>query len=314
MDVPLSAAPIRLLFCCNPPFYQHLAVALISLLENNRHHRFVIHVFSSGSDKCGDAMLQATIAMHRNSKLDITYVSVERFAHFFINHHISHETYLRIVVAEVLDPTIEKIIYLDADLVITGDIGALWETEIKGYALAGVPDPWCGDRKALLRIPTGRPYVNAGVMVMNLTFWRDGEVGRRLIQFIEAHNQSLTFWDQDAINALMHQWILPLPYRWNCQARMFKMDPRQVIPDRQQIRREARHAVIIHYAGRQKPWHFLSTVAKKRLYQQYLQKTPWRGASAEGRTLRNFPRYCLKRATSALGDLYRRVWPTIAPP
>jgi lipopolysaccharide biosynthesis glycosyltransferase len=298
-------APIRVLFCCDPTFYQHLAVALVSMLENNPYYPFEVYLMASRREDSPEAKLRRSLQPYHNCILDIRHYPLDQCRHFFVDQHVSHETYLRLFVDDILEAEVRKILYLDADTVVLDDLWELWTTNIDGYLLAGAHDPWGEFRSAALGIPGGRPYVNAGVLLLNLTRWRAERVTERLIRFIEAEGDRLVFHDQDAINALLYESVLVLDYRWNFQARMFKMNPRRELPQRDLIREAARRPAIIHYNGRQKPWQFLSTVAKKRLYYRYLEKTEWRGARPEGRTARNIPAYCLKHMRSNLGNVYR---------
>jgi lipopolysaccharide biosynthesis glycosyltransferase len=304
---PSSDQRIRVLFCCNPEFYQHLAVALVSMLENNPHAQFDVHLMTSGRDEGLEQKLRRSIAAYCHVVLTVHHLSLDSYAHFFVSSHISLESYLRIFAADVLGKEIGKVLYLDCDLVVTGDLMELWNTDIDAYALAAAPDLYGGFRRAALGIPANRTYVNAGVLLLNLARWRRDQLSESLIRFIEARAGSLTFHDQDAVNAVLQDSILLLDRRWNVQAQMFRLR-RHVFPSAYAAIRDAcRRPAIVHYAGPEKPWRFRVSVAKRRLYFQYLRKTEWRDARLQGAAWYHRPECWLGGALSRIGIDYMRI-------
>lgn len=302
-----SERAIRVLFCCNPAFYQHLAVALVSMLENNPSALFDVHLMTSSRDEGLEGKLRQSLAPYRHAALTVHLLPLDSHAHFHVSSHITLESYLRIFAAEVLGNEIDKVLYLDCDLVVLGDLLELWRTDIDAYALAAAPDLFGGFRRPALGIPMDRPYVNAGVLLLNLARWRRERLPAALIRFIEAHAGSLTFHDQDAINAVLHDKTRLLDRRWNVQAQMFRLR-RHVFPEAHAaIRAACRRPAILHYAGPEKPWRFRVSVAKKRHYFRYLRKTEWRGAGLRGAAWYHRPECWAGAALDSIGIDYMRI-------
>lgn len=299
--------PIEVLFCCDPSFYQHLAVALISMLENNARTHFNVHLMTSSRNDRLEEQLRKSLASYRNATLTIHHLSLDNYTHFFVSSHIRLESYLRIFAAQVLGDDIDKILYLDCDVVVLDDLRDLWATDISAYALAAAPDLYGGFRRTALGVPEDRPYVNAGVLLLNLTRWRQENLAQRLIGYIEAHSDTLTFHDQDAINAVLHASIRVLARRWNVQAQMYRLR-RHVYPDAYAaIKHACSRAAIVHYAGPEKPWRFRMSVARRHLYFQYLRKTQWHGARLQGSAWYHQPECWLSGALDRIGIDYMLV-------
>jgi hypothetical protein len=149
--------------------------------------------------------------------------------------------------------------------------------------------------------------VNAGVLLLNLTRWRQENLAQRLIGYIEAHSDTLTFHDQDAINAVLHASIRVLARRWNVQAQMYRLR-RHVYPDAYAaIKHACSRAAIVHYAGPEKPWRFRMSVARRHLYFQYLRKTQWHGARLQGSAWYHQPECWLSGALDRIGIDYMLV-------
>ena len=111
-------------------------------------------------------------------------------------------TLYRMLIPEML-PELDRVLYLDADLLVTDDICKLWDIDIEEYAMSGVRE-----------YDKIEPYFNAGVLCMNLRRLRaDGNLFERGVAYITANDPS--FPDQDALNYLYASDILTLEKRWN---------------------------------------------------------------------------------------------------
>lgn len=300
----MEREPIRLMFCCNPGYYQHLAVALASLIENNRRRALDITIVTSAREADAERKLLGRLPSHLALKVRIEHFSLEGFRDLPTSFHITLETYLRILVLDTLPLDCEKIIYLDCDLVVLAALDGLWETDIGGYALAGVPDPYGVGRPKALGMPANATYVNAGVLLFNVARWREQGLAARIIDYANRAGSKLTFHDQDAVNAVLHSQILSLPFRWNCQAKMFRPDGSLPERERTLIAKATRDPAIIHYTTAQKPWMFTAFMPRRAVYYRYLALTAWHDAPPTRRSLRYLPEALFNGAAYAVGSSY----------
>jgi lipopolysaccharide biosynthesis glycosyltransferase len=283
---------ISVLFCCDPGYYQHLAVALVSLLENNRNNTLDIHLISSGKDPMKEAWLSASTSRYHNFNLNTYYFNIEDLNKWHTSYHIKGEAYIRLFAPSILPKSLEKILYLDVDLIVIDDLSDLWKTDLGNYALAAAPDPFGASRRGPLGIPNDACYVNSGVLLLNLAKWRSDNLSARLADYIEREGSNLLFHDQDAINAVLHPAIKSLSYRWNYQAKMLRLPRFTPLADLAAIREAGRSPAIIHYTSARKPWLFVMAMPAKRLYRRYLAMTEWRSAPLIGRTWYSLPEFC----------------------
>ncbi len=282
-----TQTPIRVLFCCDPGYFQHLAAALFSLVENNQAHSLEIHLITSRRDAELEQRLSATIEDFKNAQLKIHGFEWGQDARWHTSHHITRDTYLRLFAAEVLPETLDKILYLDADLLVLGDLGPLWEIDLSEYTLAAAREPFQSTRLEALGLPSNAPYVNAGVLLLNLARWRSTEALKRLSDYIEQEGDRLEFHDQDAINAVLKGEIKVIDYRWNVPARLWRLPRGEVTLDPEAVKRAMRSPAILHYTTMRKPWLFVMPTPHKGLYWRYLHRTPWKGAAPVDRRWSN---------------------------
>lgn len=292
--------PIRVLFCCDPGYYQHLAVALWSLLAHNRRHDIEVHLITGLRDATAETRLRASLASFEPVRLEIHEFTWPEKHSWHTSEHITAETYTRLHCPQVLDGAIDKVLYLDADLLVVDDLGPLWATDVSDVALAAAPDPYGEDRDQALGLPPGAIYFNAGVLLINLARWRAEGLTERLSAYIREQGPRLRQHDQDALNALLHDRIRVLDLRWNLQARALHPH-RAAAVHRPDLRRAARQPGIIHFASSRKPWIFSVAIPHRALYRRYLRRTAWRDAAPEGRALAKLPERAFNSLLCALG-------------
>ena len=161
---------------------------------------------------------------------------------FPIRDHITAGTYLRFLLPELL-PDVDRIAYIDVDVVVNRPLDTLYDTPLEGLALAAVPDypmlvgsrtwptffiPAAGGTRLrfpayverVLGLPCGPEatnYFNCGVMLFDLAHWRRHDVAGRAIRYL-SENPGVYYMDQDALNVLMGGRYVRLDARWNAFA------------------------------------------------------------------------------------------------
>ena len=163
-----------------------------------------------------------------------------------------------------LFPRLDRILYLDGDILIRKDLAKLWSMRLGSRYVAAVSDRvayfFCGKT---LQERIGYPhkdYFNSGVMLLNLKKMRkDGVVGKL---FDYRRNGRNDFMDQDAFNVILGGNVLFLPFRYNAIStcvrygdaeHMNRYYPDTRLSDDSEM---FSTAVIYHYASPAKPWKF----------------------------------------------------------
>lgn len=236
----------------------------------------VLHCFSSDYSQQDKAIINRLSNEFTNCTIRFYTIDNNVFNGFVITHHITLATYYRIIIPELLDQNIEKIIYLDCDMIIDGDISYLWETNLNGYVIGAVAEPSFNDFERLNLKPEDG-YFNAGMLVINLTIWRRLKLSNTLIQYIQNNLDKIVLWDQDALNAcLKGQWKKLHPM-YNQQSAFFQLSNKLLINNysTNELAIAVKNPIIIHYTGSSKPWHLLNYNPFGYKYTQYLLETPF---------------------------------------
>jgi lipopolysaccharide biosynthesis glycosyltransferase len=200
-----------------------------------------------------------------------------RLAEFPVFGHVSQATYYRLLIPEIL--TEPKVIYVDADIVVPGNLAELWEIPMGDNLLLGVQQGSVTQPVRIAgiddyKIPGDHPRLSAGVLVMNLQKWRTENPFEELKRYFIKYHDDIRFWDQDALNVVLaHRWSR-IPGDWN-----YLVDcSHEIDGDPQRVRANLKQdAKIIHYASATKPWHYYGDHPAKTIFYEYLDGTVWAG-------------------------------------
>ena len=193
----------------------------------------------------------------------------------------------RFLIPQVLPATVDRVIYLDSDVIVNLDIAQLWRTRLLGKPLAAVPvsfqnnDLQAGLKRArkMFRMCVdggvkAEEYFNSGVLLMNLNTFRDEEATlTSAIKSIAVYPE-YEFLDQDVLNYCFAARALRLPVKFNRAVRYERAEGKGGVDNK-----------IYHYAGQNYVWSFNLDMkdAFNRLWMDYFIKTPWFDATTIGR-------------------------------
>lgn len=201
-----------------------------------------------------------------------------------MNAPVTVGAFYRLVLTEILPPDIDKVIYLDSDIVVNMNIARLWEIELGDKIFAAVPEaangmllqkfmPLC-----LEGYVKAEDYFNSGVLLMNLNRLRgEGETLKRGATFRGKRNKGC--FDQDILNYLFATDYIKLPVEFNC-----------FVKTHRNLKEGAAFGKIYHYTnGKAGMGLTLDTNAPfNRLWIEYFAKTPWFNAETINRLCAGF--------------------------
>ncbi|MDD4600558.1 General stress protein A [bioreactor metagenome] len=260
---------VHIAFTVDAKYVQHMGGAITSIIVNNPEVNFSFYIIY-------DNMLEADF--NKLKKLSDIF---QQPLHFYkitnpsqidslkIIPHISKAVYYRLMLPYILPQDLEKVIYLDADLVCCGDIRGLWHTPLGNAPVAAKLINAYEDQVTRLGISNGQ-YLNAGVLLVNLLTWRQDDIPRRIIDFMLTYPEKIVWLEQDAIAVVLEGQIIPIDDSFNTTIDCATGDG--TIKE---------NSVIIHFVGACKPWQQWCPDERKKLYWDYLKISPWREATPD---------------------------------
>jgi lipopolysaccharide biosynthesis glycosyltransferase len=216
--------------------------------------------------------------------------------------HYTIDTWTRLWVAEFFPDDVDRVLYLDSDIVVVGDIAPLWTVDLQGGLLGAVDIPGSDHGVSHLGLRAEDGYFNAGVLLIDLKQWRETRAMETVLGYVDAYPElMMRAVDQEALNACFHGRRKRLEYKWNVVWSFYR-EPVDLPLARQELEEVRREARIIHYNSAVKPWSYFCDHPRKADYEKYLRMTEWRDFVPPDRTLVNMLR---KRLSAILPEVFK---------
>lgn len=278
---------MHIAFCTDTNYIMPAGVAMISVCENNTEEEITFHLVVTDEVTSSDEVDKKVrplfdIASKYNKNASIYRLSSEKLSPFVCKgaSYISTTAFARIFLPEILDNSINKVLYLDCDLVCDGSLKDLWNTDLKDNCPFGAVVDSNFDAPMyhkIAEIPAKAYYINSGVLLMNLDCWRKNNYIDLCVK--TAAEKMFPLLDQDLLNHLFHGSLCYLPIKYNlqlvtlldgidfCHISMAYYD---------EVKKACKNPVIIHYLTTSKPWKDEKCPLRE-IWDKYFNISIWRG-------------------------------------
>lgn len=248
---------MNILVTLNSNYIKPLKVMLKSLFLNNQEEKFSIYLMhSSLTDEELDD-LNNYIHIHGN-QLKIINIDDSCFANAPILLHYTKEMYYRLLAHKFLPENLERILYLDPDILVINSIRGLYDMDIEEYLYAAAFHDIISIKeinKIRLSPYEIDAYFNSGVLLMNLKLQRQYIDENSIFEFVEKNHSKLIMPDQDIINAMYSKNIKSMDEKlYNYDVRYFNYY-KMLNNNRWDMDCVIRNTVILHFCGKKKPWN-----------------------------------------------------------
>lgn len=272
-----------------------LATSLASLFENNKNFD-EIHVYifeypmneynklklNKLADKYG-RNLHYILMPDINKDEDLGLVEVKHNGWFFYS-------YIKLYLDDLLPKSIEKVLYLDSDILVVDDLTELWRMDLQGHVAAGVIDCIGEKYYELLGLSKGAYYCNSGMILEDLKAWREKKIGDKVREYCRVNGGYIFFMEQTAFNAGVQEDILILHPKYNMYTMMELISYEELTKLRKieryytkkEIEEAVAHPAIIHLTNTfllaNRAWYEGTKHPRADEYQKYKAMTPWKDA------------------------------------
>ena len=280
---------MNLLYTVDNNFVPQLAANICSVVSNHSGIQDItFHVFSNGITEDNQHLLQEVVAKYNQN---LAFYDISNFKDalgFDCDTSGWNEIVLaRLLMAHFLPNEIERVIYLDGDTIVLGDIALLWNQDLKGCVVGMVPEPTVGPSRLNDLDLNGCLYHNAGVLLVDLKQWRSTCCEDQLLDYCERRSGRLFANDQDALNAVLKDKICSLSPVFN-YSNIFDYYPylflNSLMPgfsDENNFNTARLKPIVVHYLGEERPWRRGNTHRFNNEYHFYLSETFWKDAKDE---------------------------------
>lgn len=274
-----SSSIIHIAMNIDTRYVRFCSVTLVSIFENNKDESFFIHIICNGlSPEDEMKLIRLTAAYHAQIHF---YVPDEKLLQGFsikkFSKRISIATYYRCFLSDILPSDVQRVIYLDCDILVLDKLRPFWDTNLYGKGVAVVRDIAASEvgRYEILQYPKEYSYFNAGVFLADLDYWRRMDVTQQSIKLYHEHPERIIFNDQDILNILFYDSKLEVSEIWNMQDGFYRSKRTDGISIRDE---DLRKPKVLHFTNR-KPWEYDNQHPLRSLYFMYQDLTAWKGVT-----------------------------------
>ncbi|MCP3965131.1 MAG: glycosyltransferase family 8 protein [Lentisphaerae bacterium] len=268
----------------------HTAVMLCSLFENNSNYFFKVYILTESKGNITDNFLR--FINQYDHKINILLIDIEKINKFPLFFGHTHAVYYRLFLDQLLPGDLDKVIYLDTDIIVNEKIIELWNVDLGKHYLAAVLNCFYF-KKDIIRIENDLKinedeYFNSGVLVLNLKKLREINFSKQCGEWIRENHSKILYCDQDVINAVTAGNWLRLHPKFN--AGLVFIEPYNILTKywtNEEIEVAKKEPILIHFIGPNKPWLYMCEHNYKDLYFKFLKKTQWQGFKFDDKTLLN---------------------------
>lgn len=282
---------LNVLYQSDDKYAVFMGVSICSLLENNKSseniHIYVIDDFISLENK--EKLSSMIHAYGRN----VTFLSGEKVserediatAFSYTGMRKNTHSYLKMFIDELAPELSGRIVYIDCDTAVTGDLQNLMSMDMHNKTIGMVMDSLATKCKRAIGIPESDRYYNSGVILIDLARWKQRECSKRIFLHIKNIRTYGTV-DQDVLNVELKNEIFTLPIEYNLQPihldypyEMYSSVYRHKDPyyHREEIEKAVKSPKIVHYLRYlgEGPWHEGNSHPCTKYFDHYLKMSPW---------------------------------------
>ncbi|MGI6220004.1 MAG: glycosyltransferase family 8 protein [Bacteroidaceae bacterium] len=272
-----------IVICTDNNYVMPSGVLICSICENNKTEKIRFHIV--GNETLSDESKQSLSEISGSYHQEIHFYCADDSLNSLLPvgkerqpKHITVAAYYRLFLASILPANIDKVLYLDCDIIVRHNLNELWNTDITDYAVGCVTDGSDGliSYYNRLRYPQFLGYFNSGVLLINLAYWRRYKVQDESLDFLKKYPERIQFHDQDVLNYVLREKKKALPFKYNVQDGFLREKLDLSWEYEEELEEAIRDPWIIHYCGGKKPWTKGCTHPFKSDFFKYRQLTKWR--------------------------------------
>ncbi|MFC6202236.1 glycosyltransferase family 8 protein [Lactiplantibacillus nangangensis] len=250
------ADEINILVTLNAGYLPPLKVMLWSLHANNPTETFSIWLVHASMTEAQVAEVQQLTDAF-GWQLHNEHVTAAFTDQTPLIERYPQEMYFRLLCGQILPADVQRVIYLDPDILVINALRPLWELDFQGKMLAAAAHRGVTklvDNVNQLRLGTTTSYFNSGVLVIDVAQARTKIKLSDITAAIEKYSATLILPDQDILNFLYGNDILEIPEEiWNYDTRKYLVYQTRTLTEHD-IHWVMAQTVILHYCGTPKPW------------------------------------------------------------
>jgi len=269
-------------------YVEPMTAMLCSCLENiSIISKVKIFILDGGITKNNIQKVKNFFKKYNNVELKIISINKDLYKKYKIKNHLTDATYYRIDVPNLL-PDIDRILYLDCDLIVVGDVSTIFNIDMNGKTIAACQDHDVNVHNMYNKVFKKKSklgYFNAGVILMDLISMRNKDISSKIKVLIEKRDdiEKLPGCDQKYLNYyFFDNWVKINP-QWNSQVSLESTNSyKETVFSKEKFYIVKNFPKILHFSSSIcKPWLYEGVTMYKAIYEFYLDKTNFKDSRSD---------------------------------
>lgn len=209
---------MNVLLACDDKYSIYAATAITSIRENMiKGEKICVHVLE---DNVSMMHKQKILALKREPDFLIFIYDISKDVKELPNKGLpslrggNYTTYGRFFFQHLIPADIQRILYIDCDVIVTGSLSELFETNMEGCVLAGVQDVMPISYRNAIGFPKEARFICSGVMLFDVRKWNEKDFFNAILK-VSKSGLKYHWPDQDFVNLIYAGNIKILPVKWD---------------------------------------------------------------------------------------------------
>lgn len=277
---------MNIVYASDNGFAEYLGISMLSLFENNRgsSESINIYILDGGISQTNKEHLEQ---IAKSFDGNIYFLNVESLLKSDMKQQRgSLSTFSRLYLTELMPVNVDKVLYLDCDILVENSLEDMYNTELGDNYIAGVNDCVSDGHLENIGLKSGDNYFNAGVLLINLDAWRKDNIIEKFDNFLKDYNNDVPYADQGIVNGVMSHKSIKLSLEYNCYTALYDFKYNDLLTFRkptvyyseQEVLRAKEKPTIVHFTTSflsLRPWIEGCEHEYVDKWLEYKMKTPW---------------------------------------
>ena len=274
---------MNICFATDDNYVKPTAIAIMTVLLTNKDEEISIYILAQSLLEHNKNILRNVVQKYSpKSKIEFCFLTDDIVSQFSStikeSDHVSIATYFRLYIPSLIPKDIDRILYLDGDIICADSLRPLYETDLKDCSLVAAHDERTRDSESFQRLkyPMENGYFGAGVLLINVDYWRKNNIQQKTLDFVFKNKEICVWHDQDALNKILNGTVKFCHIKYNVYEHLYENENNYLALFNKEIKEAVENPVIIHFCSGRKPWTFESrcpfTAIWLKLYKQLFEK------------------------------------------
>ena len=282
---------MNIVYHASDSFAKVTGTSIVSIFENNKDiDEINVYVIEKNFTEDNKKKMEQLADKYNRRIIFIPMPDINKSEHLHlkkIKEKWIFDSYCRLFLDKLLPEEVEKVLYLDGDVLNTGSLKDLWSLDMGESSAAAVIDCLGEKYYELLGLGKNARYCNSGVILFDLDKWRKDSMGDKVRKYVHDNNGYVFFMEQTVFNAVMQGKIKILHPKYNTYSMMQTMSYEDLIKlrnvkrfyEKKKIDEAIKNPILVHMTSSfwivNRPWYKKTTHPMQEEYKIYAELTPW---------------------------------------